>query len=130
MKELNNINSVYLEKYDIHVNPYLSYAEIQSIADGTKKLDTWAEREQNIDMMILWFTTDIEKENFEKYTHDDFLKSGLLYEVKNRVYNKNLIYTALNYTESVQRALAQILKELPKNLAPLEKVVEKYGNKK
>lgn len=130
MKELNNINSVYLEEYDVHVNPYLSYAEIQSIVDGTKKLDTWAEREQNIDMMILWFVTDIEKGNFEKYTHDDFLKSGLLHEVKSKVYNKSLIYTALNYTESTQRALAQILKELPKNLAPLEKVMTKYGDKK
>lgn len=46
--------TTHLEKYDVTVNRYLTYAQIQQIAEATMKFHTWAERQQNIDMLILF----------------------------------------------------------------------------
>ena len=51
--------TTYLEKYGVTVNRYLTYAQIQQIAEATMKFHTWAERQQNIDMLILIHATDM-----------------------------------------------------------------------
>ena len=58
---------VEIEEYGIKVNQYLTYSQIQSIVDGLKKLDSWAERQQSIDMCILYFATDLKKEEMEAH---------------------------------------------------------------
>ena len=40
MKEIKAMDKVYLEEYDVHVNPYLTYAQIQAIVNGVKSLDS------------------------------------------------------------------------------------------
>ena len=62
MKEIKAMDKAYLDGYDVYVNPYLTYAQIQAIVNGVKGLDSWAEREQNIDMCVLAFATDIPTE--------------------------------------------------------------------
>ena len=56
---------VEIKEYGIKVNQYLTYSQIQSIVDGLKKLDSWAERQQSIDMCMLYFATDLKKEEIE-----------------------------------------------------------------
>lgn len=128
MKEIRAIEPIYIEKYGVHVNPYLTYAQIQQIIDSTKELDTWTERKQNIDMLLLYHATDISKETLEELGHDVLLQSGLLDFVKGFVGNYGLIEEGLEYTESIQRSLAQIVKELPQYMNPLQEVMKKYGN--
>ena len=128
MKEIKAMDKVYLEEYDIYVNPYLTYAQIQAIVNGVKGLDSWAEREQNIDMCVLAFATDIPTEKLEELGHDALLQSGLINAVCGEIKNLFSVYEAIEYTESTKRALAQIIKALPKYQEQLDAVVKKYGN--
>ena len=128
MKEIKAMDKVYLEEYDVYVNPYLTYAQIQAIVNGVKGLDSWAEREQNIDMCVLAFATDIPTEKLEELGHDALLQSGLINAVCGEIKNLFSVYDAIEYTESTKRALAQIIKALPKYQEQLDAVVKKYGN--
>lgn len=127
MKEIKAMDKVYLEEYDVYVNPYLTYAQIQAIVNGVKSLDSWAEREQNIDMCVLAFATDIPTEKLEEVGHDALLQSGLINAVCGEIKNLFSVYEAIEYTESTKRALAQIIKALPKYQEQLDAVVKKYG---
>lgn len=127
MKEIKAMDKVYLEEYDVYVNPYLTYAQIQAIVNGVKGLDSWAEREQNIDMCVLAFATDIPTEKLEEVGHDALLQSGLINAVCGEIKNLFSVYEAIEYTESTKRALAQIIKALPKYQEQLDAVVKKYG---
>ena len=127
MKEIKAMDKVYLEEFDVYVNPYLTYAQIQAIVNGVKSLDSWAEREQNIDMCVLAFATDIPTEKLEELGHDALLQSGLINAVMLEIKNLYDVYEAIEYTESTKRALAQIIKALPKYQEQLDAVVKKYG---
>lgn len=127
MKEIKAMDKVYLEEFDVYVNPYLTYAQIQAIVNGVKNLDSWAEREQNIDMCVLAFATDIPTEKLEEVGHDALLQSGLINAVCGEIKNLFSVYEAIEYTESTKRALAQIIKALPKYQEQLDAVVKKYG---
>ena len=127
MKEIKAMDKVYLEEFDVHVNPYLTYAQIQAIVNGVKGLDSWAEREQNIVMCVLAFATDIPTEKLEELGHDVLLQSGLINVVCGEIKNLFSVYEAIEYTESTKRALAQIIKALPKYQEQLDAVVKKYG---
>ena len=127
MKEIKAMDKVYLEEFDVYVNPYLTYAQIQAIVNGVKSLDSWAEREQNIDLCVLAFATDIPTEKLEEVGHDALLQSGLISAVCGEIKNLFSVYEAIEYTESTKRALAQIIKALPKYQEQLDAVVKKYG---
>lgn len=130
MKEIKNLEPVYLEEYDIHVNRYLTYAQIQQIVNAVIKFDTWAERQQNIDMLILYHATDIGAEKLEEIGIDTMVASGVLDRVKNCVENLWDIGDAIRYTESTQRALAQIINKLPEYSKQIEDVIKNGGRKK
>lgn len=119
MKELIADKKVYLEGYDVSVSTYLTYAQIQQIANATVQLDTWAERQQNIDMLVLLHATDIETETLMNTDADIFLTSGLVRKVKGIIRNYNDIYEAIKYTESTQNTIKNFIKVLG-NLPALE----------
>ena len=125
MKELNLIESVKVNIGDVEVKPYLTYAEIQAICDAVMKFDTWAERQENIDILLLHFVTNIDDKDLEEIGHDTLLQSGLIDEVKKNVKNYNRIQEAIDYSESTPRALSKILKELPDLLKPLKDVANR-----
>lgn len=112
MKDIKELDKVYSEYYDINVNKYLTYAQIQQIIDAVKSFDVWSERQQNIDILVVYHTTDISKEEIEECGHDKLLASGLIDFVKEHVENINQVYEGLAYTESTSRSLTQILRLL------------------
>ena len=59
--------------------------------------------------------------------HDALLQSGLINAVCGEIKNLFSVYEAIEYTESTKRALAQIIKALPKYQEQLDAVVKKYG---
>lgn len=122
------VQEVNLIEKEITVNPYLTYAQIQNIVNAVCKFDVWAERQQNIDILLLHYVTDLTDEEIEEYGHEALLQSGIIDEVKANIKNLNQVYEAIEYTQSTQRALAQIIKEMPKMLDSLKKVMER-GNK-
>ena len=136
MKEIKGNQTVYLEDYDITVNKYLTYAQIQQIANAVVAAsvndsdDTWANRETNIDMLMLYHATDIGKEKLEEIGHDTLLTSGLIEAVRYRINNLYNIDEAIDYIENNQRAINKLLKSLPKVLEEtkgLQALMKKNG---
>lgn len=136
MKEIKGNQTVYLEDYDITVNRYLTYAQIQQIANAVVAAsandsdDTWANRQTNIDMLMLYHATDIGKEKLEEIGHDTLLTSGLIDSVQFCIENYHEIYEAIDYIENNQRAINKLLKSLPKVLEEtkgLQDLMKKHG---
>ena len=136
MKEIKGNQTVYLEDYDVTVNKYLTYAQIQQIANAVVAAsvndsdDTWANRETNIDMLVLYHATDIGKEKLEEIGHDVLLTSGLIEAVRCRIENLYNIDAAIDYIENNQRAIIKLLKSLPKVLEEtkgLQGLMKKHG---
>ena len=136
MKEIKGNQTVYLEDYGITVNKYLTYAQIQQIANAVVEAsandseDTWANRETNIDMLVLYHATDIGKEKLEEIGHDVLLTSGLIDAVRYRIENLYSVDDAIDYIENNQRAINKLLKSLPKVLEEtkgLQDLMKKYG---
>ena len=136
MKEIKGNQTAYLEDYDITVNKYLTYAQIQQIANAVVEAsandtdDTWANRETNIDMLMLYHATDIGKEKLEEIGHDALLTSGLIEAVRCRIENLYNIDEAIDYIENNQRAINKMLKSLPKILEDskgLQGLMKKHG---
>ena len=136
MKEIKGNQTAYLEDYDITVNKYLTYAQVQQIANAVVAAsmddseDTWANRQTNIDMLMLYHATDIGKEKLEEIGHDDLLTSGLIHAVREQIKNYYEIFEAINYIEDNQRAIGKMLKSLPKILEEskgLQSLMKKNG---
>ena len=136
MKEIKGNQTVYLEDYDITVNKYLTYAQIQQIANAVVAAsvndsdDTWANRQTNIDMLMLYHATDIGKEKLEEIGHDTLLTSGLIEAVRYRIENLYNVDEAIDYIENNQRAINKMLKSLPKILEEtkgLQNLMKKHG---
>ena len=136
MKEIKGNQTVYLEDYDITVNKYLTYAQIQQIANAVVAAstndadDTWANRETSIDMLMLYHATDIGKEKLEEIGHDTLLTSGLIEAVRYRIENLYNVDDAIDYIENNQRAINKMLKSLPKILEDskgLQALMKKHG---
>lgn len=136
MKEIKGNQTVYLEDYDVTVNKYLTYAQIQQIANAVVAAstndsdDTWANRQANIDMLMLYHATDIGKEKLEEIGHDVLLTSGLIDAVRYRIENLYSVDDAIDYIENNQRAINKLLKSLPKVLEEtkgLQDLMKKHG---
>ena len=136
MKEIKGNQTVYLEDYDITVNKYLTYAQIQQIANAVVAAstndsdDTWANRQTNIDMLMLYHATDIGKEKLEEIGHDALLTSGLIEAVRCCIENLYNVDEAIDYIENNQRAINKMLKSLPKILEDskgLQGLMKKHG---
>lgn len=130
MKEIKALEDIYLKEFDVYVKPYLTYAQIQNIINSTAHTGSWAERQQNIDMLVLYYTTDIDKSQLQELDHTVLLQSGLIDAVRNNVKNYNIIEVAIEYTTSIQRSLTTMVKELSKKLETLEKGNKNGGSNK
>lgn len=123
MKEIKR-KTHYIEEFDINVNDYLTYAEIQVIVNGIIKFNTWSERQTNIDMLVLNFATDIGAEKLQEIGHEALLESGLIDEVNNHIVNYTQIYEGIRYTESIVKALNDIVKLFPQYQKQIEAVMK------
>lgn len=123
MKELKELENIYLQKFDVEVHPYLSLSEIQKIINEVLLTDNFEERESIIDYLILCYATNIGRDTIDKMGPDIFLKSGLIDEVKNNIVNLSKLYDGIIYHESTGKALREISKRLPEDLNELMKNV-------
>ena len=126
--ELKKIETVKIG--DFEVNRYLTYAQIQQIANSVIIFNTWAERQTNYDMLLLYHATNIGKEELEKHTHSEWLESGIIGQVKKIVVNINQIDEAIKYHESMQRIIGEVANKVVEQLKPLAEAIEKYGKTK
>lgn len=133
MKEIK-AEVVYSQKYDININRYLTYAQIQQIVNAVEATsegdDSWSARQTNIDMLVLFHVTDIGKEKLEEIGHEALLACGLIDEVNNTVVNLCQIYEAIGFTESMARVGFKFISQLPKALSneAISAVLNEYAN--
>lgn len=133
MKEIKSLDTIYLADFDIEVNPYLTLAQIQQIVNTITKFDVWAEREENKNMLILYHATNIGKEKLEEIDYNTLHDSGLIDAVNGSIKNYSEVDEAVKYTESFQRMISQISRELPELTKSFNKVageIDKTKNKK
>lgn len=130
MKEIKEFTDEYMEDYGVHIKPYLTYSEIQAIANAVIKFDTWAERNENIDILLIHFATDMDDKDIEELGHDKLLKSGLINIVKATVMNYNEIDDAIAFAESPMRLLTKIAKEMPEFSKRVDEVMKNAPSKK
>lgn len=132
------IPTIYLEDYDITVNQYLTYSQIQTIVNDTEALmqhvekdestgkekisNSWAERQTNIDMLVLMYATDINADDLGKYGHVAMLQNGIVDVVKKNILNYWQLEEAFRYTESWDKVLMSAVKQIGG-------VIQKYGEK-
>lgn len=118
---------------DFAVNHYLTYAQIQQIVNAVEKAaqidDSWATRETNIDMLVLYHATNLGKEKLEEIGHETLLQSGLIDNVKAQIVNYYQLNEALDFTESLPRAVYKLISQLPKALDSdvFKATMKKYG---
>lgn len=134
MKDLVNKDKIYLEDFDVYVNPYLTYAQIQQIVDGISTLSTWSEKKTSLDMLVLYHVTDIGQEKLEKYTHNQLLESGLIDKVFQCIENIDQLYKAIQWTSGetyLERLLGNFIQQMnaitASALENVQKEVKKNG---
>lgn len=115
MKELTKM-TIYNDEYEIEINRYLTYAQIQQICNAVRQFETWSERQKNIDLLLLYHATDMTQEEIESYSDEELLQSGLIDMVKETVKNYEDIYVAIDYTESISKAVTKVAREMTKVL--------------
>lgn len=128
MKEIKRKDHV-IDDFGVRVYDYLTYAEIQAIADSVINLDSWAERQTNIDMLVLKYATSISMDELQKYGHDILLTSGLIEEVMYSIKNIDRLYEAISYATSASKFIGDIIKLWPKYQKQIESVI-KDGTKR
>lgn len=121
------------DEFDIDINEYLTYAQIQQIVNAvikaSKENDSWSERQTNIDMLVLFHATNIGVEKLEEIGHEALLTSGLINRVNCRVMNLQKVYEAIDFTESWKRALYKLTTQLPEMAKSdaFKAALNKYG---
>ena len=120
----------YNEEFDINVNYYLTYAEIQAIADSVIKLESWAERQTNIDMLVLKYATDTPMEVLQEKGHDILLTSGLIEDVMHSIKNIDQLYEAISYATSMNKFIGDVIKLWPKYQKQIEGVIKDGAKRK
>lgn len=119
---------VHLDEYDVNVSCFLTVGQIQAIVNGAVTFDKWAEREQCIIMMTMYYATDIGQDKLEEIGVEAIVESGLFYAVKKAIVNFDDIEKALEYTESFSRNMAIVLqRSAPQLEGILDKVMKLYG---
>ena len=100
------------------------------LANAATKFDTWAERNENIDILLIHFATDMDDKVIEELGHDKLIKSGLIDIVKETVINFYEIDAAIAFAESPMRLLTKIAKEMPEFSKRVDEVMKNAPSKK
>ena len=128
MTDWKGMESGVLKHRGVGVNTDRAYAQVQAIANSVYTLKSWAEREQNIDMLLLIYATNLTAEEVNNYNHEHWLKSGLIDCVKANVINFYDIEKAIKYEESPMRTLMKIANEMPEFSKKLNEYLEVAKN--
>ena len=123
MKVQEKVPVVHLEEFDIDVNKYLTYAQIQNIVNSTLKLmneegknkdgktikyNSWSDRQQSIDMLVLYHATNLTEEELNS-PHSMFLQNGIIDAVNRSIENYWQIAQAFEYTDGMKATVLGII---------------------
>jgi len=115
MKELKELEPIYLQNFDVKVNQYLTLSQIQKIINEAIIVEDYEQRESIIDYLLLCYCTDIGQKTIENLGPDIIIQSGLMDEVKKNVKNLDKLIEGIQYHESTGKALRMIAKNIPED---------------
>lgn len=115
MKELKELEPIYLQNFDVKVNQYLTLSQIQKIINEAIIVEDYEQRESIIDYLLLCYCTDIGQETVENLGPDIIIQSGLMDEIKKNVKNLDKLIEGIQYHESTGKALRMIAKNIPED---------------
>ena len=120
--------TVWNEKYGIHIRPYLKGDEIVNIAEGALKMDNPFEQEVAIAVNTILCCTDANEDGvIDNMPIDDIMFSGLWQTVADEVMNLDMVMAYMHYKENAEIAIANFLNTtLPKFMDNLDKDMNKY----
>ena len=121
MKELKELDYIYLEDFDIEVCPYLSLSQMQKIINEVLLVENFEERESIIDYLLLCYCTNIDKSVIDDLGSDIFIKSGLMDAVKENIKNLNKLNEGIAYHESTGKAIRLLSKRIPDDFSTILK---------
>lgn len=104
---------VHLDDFNIDVKCYLGYDEIQNIINTTMPIEKWNNRQKNIDLLVLHYAAGIPVEELNNTDPDTYLKSGLVYAVRNCVANYDDIAKGIEYHTSISKLLYELTSKWP-----------------
>lgn len=102
-----------LDDFNIDVKCYLGYDEIQHIVNTTMPIENWNNRQENIDLLVLHYAAGIPVEELNNTDPDVYLKSGLVYAVRNCVVNYDDIAKGIEYHTSISKLLYELTSKWP-----------------
>lgn len=117
MKELEMPKELYLEKYDLHIRPYLTCEEIISIGELAIQAENPIEQEMTIALNVLVCCTDLTADEAKELDLDVVLYSGLWNEMLEIIKNITSLYDYIAYFESANIAIARFLNRTIPNMA-------------
>lgn len=117
MKELEMPKELYLEKYDLHIRPYLTCEEIISIGELAIQAENPIEQEMTIALNVLVCCTDLTADEARELDLDVVLYSGLWNEMLEIIKNITSLYDYIAYFESANIAIARFLNRTIPNMA-------------
>lgn len=117
MKELEMPKELYLEKYDLHIRPYLTCEEIISIGELAIQAENPIEQEMTIALNVLVCCTDLTTDEARELDLDVVLYSGLWNEMLEIIKNITSLYDYIAYFESANIAIARFLNRTIPNMA-------------
>lgn len=117
MKELEMPKELYLEKYDLHIRPYLTCEEIISIGELAIQAENPIEQEMTIALNVLVCCTDLTEDEARELDLDVVLYSGLWNDMLEIIKNITSLYDYIAYFESANIAIARFLNRTIPNMA-------------
>ena len=117
MKELETPKELYLEKYDLHVRPYLTCEEIVNIGELAIQTENPIEQEMTIALNVLICCTDLTEDEARELDLDVVLYGGLWSDMFEIIKNITSLYDYIAYFESANIAIARFLNRTIPNMA-------------
>ena len=115
MKELEKVKDIYLEKYDVHVNPYMTIQQEQATVNLMLEEDDEFARKIALMNSVVAFCTDIPTD--QGIDLNDVIMSGLWEEITHICVNPihEIEWTIKKY-DSMDYAFSKLLNKLSDNI--------------
>ena len=123
-------DKIYLEKYDLHIYPFLTFDEIQKIVNANKHLTNLLDRVKGtmIDTLIVICPEIFDIKNDIELTVEDIVYSGLWNDIMSACPNVrigwNYITQLMDYETSAQGTIVELLNKFSNTIDKVAKLVD------
>lgn len=116
MKELEEVKGVYLDKFDITVDRYITPAIIETIAQEMLKCKSFTERELVKNVYLCKWATDMPKDYDYNKNYDLLLSNGVFSAIKLEILNVYDIDEYVAQATSINTRVGEFLDKITKSI--------------